>query len=332
MIYWISHFSGCGGSTIGAIAAGFKPILGIENNLHVAGLYRNNIDSHVIWGDIEDVNQKQISFVASEFQRKQRGDILVIQTSPPCQDFSQVNRKRNKDSVRANVITKTIWQYEYLRPEYIIVENVSSFARSIPYLNFEEHILNMGYVVDKADIVASDYGVPQSRRRFFAVFSKLNYPRVSLSYLQKTAPIGWVNSISDLVPNLQPSQRLTENQKKQLDTIPSRYHSIIERVGYYNGTPKIRLQHEPCWTLRSHLADDGKKDNKEGNGRSNIIDIVLNDGSIYKVDTRVLSRFQSFPDSYKWSNSFKLNVHAIGNSIPPLLMQKICGLIRNANS
>lgn len=332
MNYWISHFSGCGGSTIGAIAAGFKPILAIENNLHVANLYRNNIDSHVIWGDIEDVNQKQISFVKSEFQRKQHGDILVIQSSPPCQEFSQVKRNRNKNSLSANVITKTIWQYDYLRPEYIIIENVSSFARSIPYLNFEDQILNMGYVVDKADIVASDYGVPQSRKRFFAVFSKLNYPKVSLNYLKKSHSIGWFNSISDLIPSLQPSQRLTENQKKQLDTVPTRYHSIIERVGYYNGIPKIRLQDEPIWTLRSHLADDGKIPDKNGHGRSNIIDIVLNDGSIYKVNTAVLSRLQAFPDSYKWSDSFKLNVHAIGNSIPPLLMQKICKLIHNANS
>lgn len=326
MKYWISHFSGCGGSTLGAMDVGFTPILGIENNLEIAELYRNNIKSHVIWDDIGNIEKPQILFVPTELDRKRNGDILVIQSSPPCQEFSNANTKKDATSHRANVLLETIWHYEYLRPEYIIIENVAAFAKSIPYLQFENVIEGMGYLVDKQVLDASSYGVPQSRKRFFAVFSKLGHQRFSFNIIKKSRSGGWLESVSSLVDSLE-FTTLTENQKRVLKDIPSNQVSIIERVGYYNKTPKVRLSHEPIWTLRSHLANDGKSSISTGQGRQDIIDIQIGSveyGTTKKVDTRVLARLQSFPDRYKWSNSFKLNVHAIGNSIPPLLMRKIC--------
>lgn len=321
--YWISHFSGCGGSTLGAIAAGFQPILAIENNSEIAELYRNNIKSHIIEDDIENVKKSQLAQVPTEAERKRSGDVLVIQSSPPCQEFSNANNKKDSSSVRANIMKQTIWHFDYLRPEYIIIENVPAFAKSYPYLQFEGCIISMGYEVDKLVVNAADYGVPQSRRRFFSIFSKRGYPKFSFDSLQKSPVTGWFEAAKDLIDSLE-NTTLTANQKRVLKDIPSNQASIIERVGYYNGNPKVRLGHEPIWTLRSHLANDGRVG---GKGRQDIIDIQVGSveyGVTKKADTRVLARLQGFSDSFKWSSSFKLNTHAIGNSIPPILMQKIC--------
>lgn len=318
--YWLSHFSGCGGSTLGAIASGFKPLLAIENNLHVADLYKQNIPSPIIWGNIQLVDKSQLI----EYLPKKRDGILIMQSSPPCQDYSRANTNQNKTSVGAIALAGTFWQYEYLRPEYIIIENVSAFENSPTYKTFEKEILQLDYRVNKAVLNAADYSVPQSRSRFFAVFSKFGLPQINLKLLPKARLIGWYEAITDLIPTLEDTE-LTLVQSKSIQPLLYR-PLLVERVGYYN-QPKVRFDIEPCWTLRSHLADDGK-----GGTRSNIINIVLADGTVKKVNTQVLSQLMSFPDNYQWSDSFKLNCHAIGNAIAPRLMQVICDEIKKVNN
>ncbi|ARV58084.1 hypothetical protein BZZ01_05040 [Nostocales cyanobacterium HT-58-2] len=90
---------------------------------------------------------------------------------------------------------------------------------------------------------------------------------------------------------------------------------LIERVGAFN-IPKTRSPQEPCWTLRC-LGDDGKKGN-----RNKIIDAVM-EGDVHSLNTRALARLQSFPDSYQWSGKSALDTKVIGNSVPPLMAQRI---------
>ena len=53
MIYYSSHFSGCGGSTLGAIAAKLTPISAIEFDPRIAELYQVNCGNVVV----EDITQ-----------------------------------------------------------------------------------------------------------------------------------------------------------------------------------------------------------------------------------------------------------------------------------
>jgi len=49
----------------------------------------------------------------------------------------------------------------------------------------------------------------------------------------------------------------------------------------------------------------------------------LSQGRVVKMTARALARFQSFPDSYEFSGNNRLDCKIIGNSVPPLLYQKI---------
>jgi site-specific DNA-cytosine methylase len=88
---------------------------------------------------------------------------------------------------------------------------------------------------------------------------------------------------------------------------------IIERVGYYDGKPKIRKYNQPVWTIRACLAMN----------RSNIINIVEN-GKVHKVDSQVLAAWQTIPTSYGFGNDFGLACKMIGNSVPPKLIKAVC--------
>jgi len=45
-------FSGGGGSDLGAIAAGYKPVFAIDNNADAANCYKQNIGDHIVLGDV----------------------------------------------------------------------------------------------------------------------------------------------------------------------------------------------------------------------------------------------------------------------------------------
>jgi DNA (cytosine-5)-methyltransferase 1 len=322
---WVSNFSGCGGSTIGAIKAGFTPLWANDFDKDIAEIYRLNIKSPILTKDIKEITFPYLDSVPHRRERDQDGSILVFQSSPPCQDYSRANTKKDNESDRARILLDTVWMYKKLLPEYIVIENVPSYRNSQTYLEFQRQILDMGYDVNSAVLDAANYGVPQNRKRFFAVFNRTGYQRIDLYKLRKRCEIGWYAALKDLLDDLEETT-LTESQSKQLEILPSTIPYLIERVGYYNGKPKIRSYIEPCWTLRSHLADDGK-----GGTRSNLINIWLPDWGLKrgkKLDTRCIARLQSFDYSFKWSESFATNVKAIGNSVAPKMMEAICNEIK----
>lgn len=321
---WVSNFSGCGGSTIGAIKAGFTSLWANDFDKDIAEIYRKNIESPISTKDVKEITYHYLDLVPTVYDRERSNTVLVFQSSPPCQDYSRANNRKDSESDRARILIDTLWMYSKLQPEYIVIENVPAYRTSEAYLEFESHILNMGYQVNSAVLDAANYGVPQNRKRFFAVFNRNGYERIDLSKLKKRCEIGWYAALKDIIDELEDTT-LTDAQLRQLDKLSSTIPYLIERVGYYGGKPKIRSYIEPCWTLRSHLADDGKG----GNGRSNLINIWLPEGTTKKLDTRCFSRLQSFDDSFTWSGSFVAKIRAIGNSIAPKMMETICNEIKS---
>jgi site-specific DNA-cytosine methylase len=57
------------------------------------------------------------------------------------------------------------------------------------------------------------------------------------------------------------------------------------------------------------------------------IKALLENAKIKALDIACLARLQSFPDDYKWSGKKSVDGKAIGNSVPPLMAQKIVGAV-----
>ena len=324
---WFSHFSGGGGSTLGAIQAGVTPLLGIEYDKNVAELYEKNLGK-VICQDIGEVSVIDcLKYVPLKETRRKNNEILIIQTSPPCQEYSQLKLNKNPNSESAKVIWKTRKFYALFRPEYVILENVRAYLKSEVYIKFKNYLKDLGYEISFEEIVnCADYGVPQTRQRLITIFNYKNFPAVRINPTHKNDGewVGWYSAIEDLIPNLR-EVNLTEKQINSLSLRCKGFSNakiIIERVGARNGVNKIRSDDAPIWTLKASLGSDGK-----GANREKVIDVSVN-GVVKSLNTQCLARLQTFPDSYEFSGKNALDVHVIGNSVPPLLTEVICEEIK----
>ena len=351
---WFSHFSGGGGSTLGAILAGFTPILGIEYDKKVAELYEKNCGT-VINQDIGEVSVLDcLKYVPLKEKRAGDGEILVVQTSPPCQEYSQAKKNKNPSSKNGQVLWKTRKFYALFRPEYVILENVRAYAKSEVYINFKNYLKDLGYEISFEEIVnCADYGVPQTRQRLITIFNYKNFPKINIKPTHKKEEwVGWYDAIEDLIPDLR-EVHLTEKQINSLNlksrekcilvdsdnssnyktreedepifTITKGFSNakiIIERVGARNGVNKIREDDEPIWTLTASLGSDGR-----GANREKFVDISVN-GVVKSLNTQCLARLQTFPPNYIFSGKNSLDIHVIGNSVPPQLIKVICEEIK----
>jgi DNA (cytosine-5)-methyltransferase 1 len=260
--------------------------------------------------------------------RRKNNEILIIQTSPPCQEYSQLKLNKNPNSESAKVIWKTRKFYALFRPEYVILENVRAYLKSEVYIKFKNYLKDLGYEISFEEIInCADYGVPQTRQRLITIFNYKNFPAVRINPIHKKEGwVGWYSAIEDLIPNLR-EVNLTEKQINSLSLRSKGFSNakiIIERVGARNGVNKIRSDDAPIWTLKASLGSDGK-----GANREKVIDISVN-GIVKSLDVKCLARLQTFPDSYEFSGKNALDVHVIGNSVPPLLTEVICEEIKNS--
>ena len=158
MVDAVSLFSGCGGSDAGVTDAGFKIIMANDVLSYAKDVYLTNLpETEYILGNIEEI--------------KKFPEAPLLIGCYPCQGFSQggvrdPSRKINKLYIEFERALKQI------SPKAFIVENVSGMIRK----DFQHLLIDQllrfkaaGYNVKAKILNASDFGVPQDRKRIFIV-------------------------------------------------------------------------------------------------------------------------------------------------------------------
>jgi DNA (cytosine-5)-methyltransferase 1 len=308
--YFISHFSGIGGAAIGAKACGCILAGAVELLPEIAELYQRNLGD-VFVGDIADISPRQFD-VPSARQRRASGDLLILQASPPCQDYSRANvGKQTYVGDRANVLGQTFRHYEMLKPEYIILENVIEYRSAPVYLEFEAKLISMGYSILKVLLPASSMGVPQHRKRFYMVAWAEGYPQPDIRVTHQPSQIvGWGSVMQDILHTFRPSD-LTQSQAKAI-AFKGIYNGLhmLERIRYRK-LPKIKALNEVGITITASMGDDYK-----GGTRNKVLDIWNADKKcLVSVPQRGLARLQTFPDSYEFSGNMRIDCRGIGNAV-----------------
>lgn len=154
----VSLFSGCGGSDVGIVSAGFEVLMANDLLPYARDVYMmNHPETDYVLGDIAEIS----AFPAAE----------LLVGCYPCQGFSQGGAR--DPSRRINTLYLEFARaLNHIRPKAFIVENVSGMIRK----NFK-HLLDdqfrifeeAGYKVKAQVLTASDYGVAQDRKRIFIV-------------------------------------------------------------------------------------------------------------------------------------------------------------------
>ena len=170
----LDTFAGAGGFSLGFDLTGNYNIIGAtEFDKWAAETFQyNHPNATTLVGDIQQFDKE---FLLDKFQEKP--DIIL--GGPPCQGFSIANRKAGDASDPRNSLFKEFIRLgEIFEPEVMIMENVPNLTKAKTHSKefvidiIIKELENLGYNVDHTILSATDFGVPQIRKRLVVIASK----------------------------------------------------------------------------------------------------------------------------------------------------------------
>lgn len=170
----IDLFAGVGGMTLGFHDAAhprlaFRNRLMVDNDRDAREVFSRNMPSvRFIVADVHRLSGSDIR-AAAKLDSKETVHVLV--GGPPCQGFSRLGR-RALDDERNGCVLDFIRLVRELRPLVAVMENVPNIMMSHSgsfLLDITTGLSNLGYGTTADILIASDYGVPQFRKRAFVV-------------------------------------------------------------------------------------------------------------------------------------------------------------------
>ncbi|WP_102346372.1 DNA cytosine methyltransferase [Bacillus sp. Marseille-P3661] len=345
MLNMIDLFSGVGGLSYGFETLGFNVVVANEIDSEIATAYENNHKGAKVIN--EDITKLDIASVFGE----QKGRVQLIVGGPPCQGFSQKGSRNILGDERNFLFRYYFDVVKFLKPQYFLIENVpniltankGSFKTEI-YSLFEE----IGYKMDSAILNASNFGVPQIRRRAF-ILGKLGGSPLTLP-MGLAEPVSVWDAISDLAfldsgegefvqdyiyePQSMYQIRMREQGEKLYNHVATKHSALaMERMqlippekgrevlpnehltkSIYSGTWTRMVRNEPSVTIttRFDTPSSGK----------------FTHPFLHRAITvREAARIQSFPDHFIFSGSKTAQMKQVGNAVPPLLAKAIAEVI-----
>ena len=335
----IDLFCGSGGLSYGFIEAGYDVLLGIDHWKDAIVTYENtHKNAKGIVADLFTETPKDI--------RKLTGikDIDVIIGGPPCQGFS-IAGKRIIDDERNQLYKSFVNFVDFYKPKVFVMENVPnivSMGKGVVKDSIIEDFEKIGYNVVYKVLLASNFGVPQNRRRAFFVGTKNKkefiFPEPTIQN-----SINARDAISDL-----PEKSLADGTKYKIES-KSNYQELIrgKSKGVYNH--EITNHSQQTTSIISLVPDGGNyKDLPEELRKTRNVNIAwtrLNSQKpSFTIDTghrhhfhykynrvptvRESARIQSFPDTYIFLGSKTSQYKQVGNAVPPLLAKVIATEIK----
>ncbi|MBE0618321.1 MAG: DNA cytosine methyltransferase [Proteobacteria bacterium] len=177
----IDFFCGAGGMTRGLLDAGVDVVAGVDNHLPCKKSYEyegNNTrpDGSRASFIHADINTITYEFLANATGISRNDDRLVFCGCSPCQYWSKINTSKTKASATKALLHVFSQLVDEFRPGYVVVENVPGLkARSeeAGLASFQDFLSTEGYGQNSAVVFAYQYGVPQKRRRFLLVATRI---------------------------------------------------------------------------------------------------------------------------------------------------------------
>jgi DNA (cytosine-5)-methyltransferase 1 len=159
----VDLFAGAGGATQGLADAGFDVIGAVEYDVTAAQSYRlNHIDTKLWEQDIRKVSAAEVKRTLGLGE----GELTLLKACPPCQGYSTLAEGRIAgEDPRNDLVGHTIRFVRALRPQAVLLENVPGLGRDRRSFELIESLTRMGYNARKYHVNATEFGVPQRRKR-----------------------------------------------------------------------------------------------------------------------------------------------------------------------
>lgn len=330
----IDLFCGCGGFSLGFERAGFNVLLGIDVWKDALNTFKHNHKA-------SEYLQSDLSILAPEDTLPLIGDksVDIIIGGPPCQGFS-IAGKRIVDDIRNKLYKNFVHFVEYFRPKAFVMENVPnilSIGNGIIRDSVISDFSKLGYTVEYKVLTASDYGVPQNRRRaIFVGFrdgSHFKFPLAS-----ESPKVTSEEALSDL-----PEDSLADGSLYPCEP-QSQYQLLMRANSTRVNNHQATVHNQKTIDIIALVPDGGNyKDLPEELRNTRKVHIAwtrLNSKKpSFTIDTghrhhfhysynriptaRESARIQSFPDDFFFTCSRTSQLKQIGNAVPPLMAEAI---------
>ena len=345
----VDLFAGCGGMTLGleeaarGVGCDLSVSLAIDIDSAALAIYESNFRARNARCDnVDAAFDGSIGGPLTPSEKKiatETGQVDVLLGGPPCQGHSDLNNYTRRIDPKNALFLRMARAAEVLMPQIVIIENVATVRRDRGNVvkSTSDALKASGYVVDGAVLDLSKIGVPQRRRRFVLIASKL--PNLDPAYIFRE-----LTSLTCAHPDRTVRWAIG-------DLMCKRPEGTFERVGAVSDDNKRRIEllfREKLFDLPNrHRPDchrDGNHSYKSMYGRLRwgrpAQTITTGFGSmgqgryVHPQRQRTLTpheaaRLQTFPDWFDFGRNSPRGIlgKVIGNAVPPLLMSAIGALV-----
>lgn len=343
----IDLFAGVGGLSLGFEKAGFDVKIANEYDASIAEAYKqNHKNTKVIVGDITQLD-------LTETFKDYVGKTDVVIGGPPCQGFSQKGQRKTINDPRNFLFKYYVKVVDLVKPNYFLMENVPNLLtaeRGYFKKELVDLFNNLGYHLTMGVLDASDYGVPQKRKRA-VIIGKKGTVAPSLPSPVKEKVYIW-DAISDLAflnsgegkikqdylyePQSEYQKKMRANSNALYNHIATHHSKVaLERLalipenGGREDLPKEHLTksiYSGTWTrMRKDEISVTITTRFDTPSSGKFSHPVLDRA----ITVREAARLQSFPDDFIFIGNKCSQMKQVGNAVPPLLAYAIAKVIIN---
>ncbi|WP_262175666.1 DNA cytosine methyltransferase [Saccharococcus sp. Marseille-Q5394] len=332
----IDMFCGCGGLSKGFIDAGYKVLLGVDNNIPALETFKENHDGAIAMDG--DLFQGSTILEMASLTNNKRIDLII--GGPPCQGFS-LTGSRDENDERNKLFKAMVEAVNFFQPKAFVLENVPGLATLYKGKAKEaiiKEFTDLGYEMNTEILYAPDYGIPQIRKRLFIVGLKNG---MKFEFPEPVRNQDNYVTCSDAISDLHDFEDdLGSDVSEYINPPKTAYQRMMRKKAthLYN---HLGTKHTPeVINVISQVPEGGNhKDLPPGVGESRkfneawtryhsqkpskTIDTGHRNHFHYKYNrvptVRENARLQSFPDDFVFYGNKTEQYKQVGNAVPPLL-------------
>ena len=298
-----TYFSG-GGLVEEGLKGIIDPVVAVEYDEKISGVYRNNFGQHIVTADVRDVDPK-------ELVKQIDGEVEYFHASPVCKNYSQAKSNHAEVELDKETAASTAEFINAVKPKVVTIENVKGYKDSEAMKTITDALDANGYTWDADVYNAADYGGYTNRERLIVrAVRDGKLPEKPKKMAHKS---GWYEAVADIIPTLTEKKNGVApwmDIRLKADGIDWRNIDkplYVMGSAYADGKIPHAFADELLPTLRTKSGDV----------------IVMPDGKVYRAMGRVLARVSGVSDDYKMPFSENLSHTIIGNGIPTQLTEHV---------
>ena len=298
-----TYFSG-GGLVEEGLKGIIDPVIAVEYDEKISGVYRNNFGQHIVTADVRDVDPK-------ELVKQIDGEVEYFHASPVCKNYSQAKSNHAEVELDKETAASTAEFINAIKPKVVTIENVKGYKDSEAMKTITDALDANGYTWDADVYNAADYGGYTNRERL--IVRAVRDGQLPAKPKKMAHKSGWYEAVADIIPTLTEKKNGVApwmDIRLKADGIDWRNIDkplYVMGSAYADGKVPHAFADELLPTLRTKSGDV----------------IVMPDGKVYRATGRVLARVSGVSDDYKMPFSESLSHTIIGNGIPTQLTEHV---------